>query len=42
MNAARDQFFSRARLTINQHRRIRRRNSFHVFENSAQRKRYSL
>src|SRR6266436_622988 len=37
MNAACDQFLSRACLSINQHRRIRRRYRFHVFEDSAQR-----
>src|ERR1700688_4801154 len=37
MNGPRDQFLSRACLTVNQHRRIRRGYSFHVFEDSAQR-----
>src|SRR5260370_11029229 len=37
MNAACDQFPSRACLSINQHRRIRRRYRLHLFEDSAQR-----
>src|SRR5260221_12520575 len=37
MNGARDQFLSRACLAINQDRRIRWRDSFHMFEGSAQR-----
>src|ERR1700730_10934801 len=37
MNGTRNQFFSRARLAINQHCRIRRRYGPHSFENSAQR-----
>ena len=36
MNAARDQFLARAGLSINQHRRVRRRYRFHVLEDSAQ------
>src|SRR5260370_7280057 len=37
MNGTRNQFFSRARLSINQHCRIRRRYGSHSFENFAQR-----
>src|SRR5229473_4960624 len=37
MNGTRDQFLSRACLPVNQHRRIRRRNGSHVFEDFAQR-----
>src|SRR6266478_5029403 len=37
MNGPRNQFFSRARLSINQHCRIRRRYGSHSFEYSAQR-----
>src|SRR5258707_10407201 len=37
MNGTRNQFFSRARLSINQHCRIRRRYGSHSFEYSAQR-----
>src|SRR5260370_21517457 len=37
MNGSRNQFFSRARLSINQHCRIRRRYGSHFFEYSAQR-----
>jgi len=37
MNGAGDQFLSRPCLAINQHRRVRRRYRFHVFEDSPQR-----
>src|SRR5260370_15158931 len=37
MNGTRNQFFSRARLPVNQHCRIRRRYGSHSFEYSAQR-----
>ncbi len=37
MNAARDQFLSRACLSVNQHRRVGRRDGFHSLEDSAQR-----
>jgi hypothetical protein len=37
MNGTRNQFFSRARLPINQHRRIRWRYGSHSFKKSAQR-----